>query len=694
MNTLRTRWKALVLTFLLVLSLAVPAAAAETETADTETTAADLQTLADTAASYAAQYGGAQSLQYALWQDGEIVLTGQVGTFSRSENRLMTGDELYGIGSVSKIYTTVAVMQLVEDGRISLDAPVTRYLPDFKMADPRYKNITVRMLLNHSSGLLGTGLSDAMLFGEASTRAHDTLLEKLSTQRLAADPGAFSVYCNDGFSLAELVVEAVSGQSFMDYVDENILAPLDLDRTFAPGGDFDTDDLARIYRGTDPRALPQDTLNAIGAGGIYATASDLASFGGALTGTELLRESSLDAMAYPEYSRGLWPDSGEPDSLAYGLGWDNMEWYPFCQSDIQALVKGGDTLYYHAGLVVLPEYDMAAAVVSSGGVSTYNQLAANQILISALAEDGVTVDQTVKTLPAAEPATMPAEQMENAGYYGTTSVQYQVEITADGTMTLSTMNYPTTMPAQTFTYYSDGSFRDEYGSYVSFVEEDNGQTYLYQQAVSPLPGLGALPTANYAAMKLPENSLSPEVAAAWDSISTMGILPMNEPYNSQTFLALADASATETPEVVPGYIGAARIVDATTARSEIQVPGVGSRDGVDYQLEDRDGVLWINAKGSLYMDAAAAPNLFTGSGWSYSTIQDDGYARWYQVGSAAGKTMAVQVPEHAGFWVYDAAGQVTASSVLWGDTTVTLPEGGTIVFAGDPGARFHLRFQG
>lgn len=694
MNTLRTRWKALVLTFLLALSLAVPAAAAEPETADTETTAADLQTLADTAASYAAQYGGAQSLQYALWQDGEIVLTGQVGTFSRSENRLMTGDELYGIGSVSKIYTTVAIMQLVEDGKVSLDAPVTRYLKDFKMADPRYKDITVRMLLNHSSGLLGTGLSDAMLFGEASTKAHDTLLEKLSTQRLAADPGAFSVYCNDGFSLAELVVEAVSGQSFMDYVDENILAPLDLDRTFAPGGDFDTDDLARIYRGTDPRALPQDTLNAIGAGGIYATASDLASFGGALTGTELLRQSSLDAMAYPEYSRGLWPDSGEPDSLAYGLGWDNMEWYPFCQSDIQALVKGGDTLYYHAGLVVLPEYDMAAAVVSSGGVSTYNQLAANQILISALAEDGVTVDQTVKTLPAAEPATMPAEQLENAGYYGTTSVQYQVEITADGTMTLSTMNYPTTMPAQTFTYYSDGSFRDEYGSYISFVEEDNGQTYLYQQAVSPLPGLGALPIASYAAVKLPENDLSPEVAAAWDSISTMSILPMNEAYNSQTYLALADATATDTPKAVPGYIGSARIVDAATARSEIQVPGVGSRDGVDYQLENRNGVLWINAKGSLYMDAAAAPAIYAGPGGARAIIQSAGYTCWYQVGDAAGKTMTVQVPEGAGFWVYDGSGQVVASSVLWGDTSVTLPEGGLVAFAGDPDDIFQLSYQG
>ena len=691
MNTLRTRWKALFLAFLLALSLAAPAAAAETGTADTEP--ADLQALADTAAAYATQYGGAQSLQYALWRDGEIVLTGQAGTFSRSENRLMTGDELYGIGSVSKIYTTVAVMQLAEKGRVSLDAPVTRYLPDFRMADQRYQDITVRMLLNHSSGLLGTGLSDAMLFGEASTRAHDTLLEKLSHQRLAADPGAFSVYCNDGFTLAELVVEAVTGQSFMDYVDEQILAPLDLDRTFAPGGDFDTGDLAPIYRGTDPRALPQDALNAIGAGGIYASASDLASFGGALTGTELLRQSSLDAMAAPEYARGIWPDSGEPDSLAYGLGWDNMEWYPFCQSGIQALVKGGDTLYYHAGLVVLPEYGMAAAVVSSGGVSTYNQLAANQILINALAEDGVTVDQTVAALPAAEPAAMPAEQLENAGYYGATSAQYRVEITAGGTRTLSAMNYPASMPAQTFTYYSDGSFRDEYGSYISFVEEDNGQTYLYQQAVSPLLGLGALPTASYAAVKLPENGLSPEAAAAWDSVSTMAILPMNEAYNSQTFLALADSAARETPETVPGYIGSARIVDESTARSEIQVPGVGSRDGVDYQLEDRDGVLWIDAKGALYMDAAAAPEIYAGPGGARAIIQSAGHTCWYQVGDAAGKTMTVQVPEGAGFWVYDGSGQVAASSVLWGDTSVTLPEGGLVAFAGDPGDIFQLRYQ-
>ena len=572
--------RALALALTLAMSLTVPALAAE----DTAETADPVEA----ALAAAETYGATTSIQYALWKDGEIVSTGGSGVYSKTENRALTDDILYGVGSVSKIYTTVAVLQLAEKHRLSLDAPVTRYLKDFKMADPRYKDITVRMLLNHSSGIMGTGLGGAMLFGEADTSATDGLLESLSTQRLVADPGAYSVYCNDGFTLAELVVEAVSGLDFMDYVDKYILDPIGLDDTFAPGGDFDVSRLAKTYRGDDTRALPADSLNAIGAGGIYATASDLAAFGGALTGTELLSQSSLDAMAYPEYSRGIWPED-TLDSLAYGLGWDNMEWYPFCQSDIQALVKGGDTLYYHAGLVVLPEHDMAAAVVSSGGVSTYNEMVANQLLIAALAKEGVSVDESIPALPAAEPAAMPADLLKNAGYYGSTSAQYQVSLTEDGKLTMHYLNYPTTIPDQTFTYHSDGTFRDATGTaYMSFVKEENGQVYLYQKTVSGLPGLGALPVSNYAAVKLPDNPLTSEVQAAWDDILTMGVLPMDEPYNSQTYAALADSAAGETPELVPGYMGSMRIVDAATALFEIQLPGVGGRDGLDYHVEDRD----------------------------------------------------------------------------------------------------------
>ena len=681
---LRKRGSALLLALMLSLSLSVSAMAEET--------VASLEETAQSAAQGALTYGGADSVQYALWQDGKVVLTGSCGNYSRTENRALTDDILYGIGSVSKIYTTVAVMQLAEAGRLSLDAPVTRYLKDFKMADPRYKQITVRMLLNHSSGLMGSHFENAMLFGDADPVAADSLLEQLSTQRLKADPGAYSVYCNDGFTLAELVVEAVTGMEFMDYVRTRILKPAGLENTFAPGDTFDTGRLAKTYRGADTRALPQDCLNLVGTGGIYATASDLAAFGGALIGTKLLRQSSLNAMAAPEYDRGIWPDTDAPDALRYGLGWDAVEWLPFSQSGIQALVKGGDTLRYHAGLVVIPEYHMAAAVLSSGGASTYNEMTAAQMLAAALKARGVVLDESLPLLPEAAPAAMPAELTENAGYYGSTAAQYRVDVTDDGTLTMRVLTMPS-VPAQAFTYCDDGTFRDTTGqAALRFVKEANGQLYLYQQAVGLLPGLGMMPTANYAAVKLPENDITPEVQAAWDRYLSTSFLPMGEKYSSQTYLALADSTAQETAELVPGYVGASRIVDSTSALYELQIPGANGRDGQDIHVYEQSGTTWMDVNGALYMSAEGAPVLYTGPD-SYSTVQENGYARWYRVGGNAGKSMTVRVPEDAGFWVYDTDGQVTASSVLWGDTRAELPQDGFVVFAGDPGARFHLSFQ-
>ena len=681
---LRKRGSALLLALMLSLSLSVSAMAEET--------VASLEETAQSAAQGALTYGGADSVQYALWQDGKVVLTGSCGSYSRTENRALTDDILYGIGSVSKIYTTVAVMQLVEAGRVSLDAPVTRYLKDFKMADERYRQITVRMLLNHSSGLMGSHFENAMLFGDADPVAADSLLEQLSTQRLKADPGAYSVYCNDGFTLAELVVEAVTGMEFMDYVRTRILKPAGLENTFAPGDTFDTGRLAKTYRGADTRALPQDCLNLVGTGGIYATASDLAAFGGALIGTKLLRQSSLNAMAALEYDRGIWPDTDAPDALRYGLGWDAVEWLPFSQSGIQALVKGGDTLRYHAGLVVIPEYHMAAAVLSSGGASTYNEMTAAQMLAAALKARGVVLDESLPLLPEAAPAAMPAELTENAGYYGSTAAQYRVDVTDDGTLTMRVLTMPS-VPAQAFTYCDDGTFRDTTGqAALRFVKEANGQLYLYQQAVGLLPGLGMMPTANYAAVKLPENDITPEVQAAWDRYLSTSFLPMGEKYSSQTYLALADSTAQETAELVPGYVGASRIVDSTSALYELQIPGANGRDGQNIHVYEQSGTTWMDVNGALYMSAEGAPVLYTGPD-SYSTVQENGYARWYRVGGNAGKSMTVRVPEDAGFWVYDTDGQVTASSVLWGDTRAELPQDGFVVFAGDPGARFHLSFQ-
>lgn len=133
----------------LVLStLGAPALAAEP--AETR------QEAARHAAELAMSYGGADSVQYALWEDGEITLSGSVGTYSRTEDRALTEEDLYGIGSVSKMYITAAVLALCEEGELSLEDPVAQVLPGFTMADERYSQITVEMLLDHSAGFMGT----------------------------------------------------------------------------------------------------------------------------------------------------------------------------------------------------------------------------------------------------------------------------------------------------------------------------------------------------------------------------------------------------------------------------------------------------------------------------------------------------------------------------------------------------------
>lgn len=679
---------ALLLALVLSLSLVLPASAAGN---------AALDEAARATVNSAMTYGQAVQASWAVWQDGKIISSGTQRAKEDGGTEPLEGESpIYGAGSVSKIFTTVAVMQLAEAGKLDLDEPVVKYLPSFKMADPRYKDITVRMLLNHSSGLMGSTISSAMLFGDPSPAATDKLLERLASQRLKADPGAYSVYCNDGFTLAELVVERVTDMNFQDYLHANILDKAGLKETYFPDEDFEN--RADIYREGDERPLPKECLGIIGAGGIYATAEDLAAFGGALTRQTLLKKSSLDAMAAPEYAKGLWPDQDSPDALSFGLGWDSVEWYPFSVNGITALVKGGDTQYYHAGLVVLPEYKLAAAVLTSGGVSTYNEMAASQMLLAVLREKEDVVELRLR-LPAAKRAEMPKELLSSAGYYGSLTV-YQIELAEDGTLT---MRFPATpnFPPRVFYYYDDGSFRDGGGtSALRLVKEDNGQTYLYQWAFADVSGLGYLPTSNYAAMRLPENNIDPALQEKWNSIMGGAVLPMNERYSSQVYAALGTLLAAESGDAVksaPGYVGSLRIVDETHARYELQVPGTGGRDGSDIELRrDGKGALWFyQSSGGVYMDMNAASAISTGSeGKAACTIQPDGYARWYKVGdNAAGKTMTVQMPKDAGFWVYDAKGKLVASSVLWDDASAKLSKGGLIAFAGDPGARFELTFQ-
>jgi CubicO group peptidase (beta-lactamase class C family) len=163
--------------------------------------------------------------------------------------RPVTPQTPFVLGSVTKAFTALAVMQLVEAGRIELDQPVRRYLPWFRVADEQASGeITVRQLLNQTSGL-------SMYAGRrllADTDASDHALEKhvraLADIRLAHSPGSRFEYSNANYTTAGLVVQTVSGLSYEEYIREKIFVPLEMHNSHALQDEAERGGLAEGHR--------------------------------------------------------------------------------------------------------------------------------------------------------------------------------------------------------------------------------------------------------------------------------------------------------------------------------------------------------------------------------------------------------------------------------------------------------------
>jgi CubicO group peptidase (beta-lactamase class C family) len=365
---------------------------------------------------------GVSGIQYALVSEGKVVISGTAGVSRKSNDISLDSQTMFGVGSISKMFTTTAIMQLSDQGKLDLDEAVLTYLPEFRMADERYKKITVRMLLNHSSGIMGSTYVNGFTYENPSTLNHDNLLNELAQQKLKADPGAFSVYCNDGFTLAELIVERISGMSFSEFIRQNIVDPLGMTNTKTPQDDFDLNRLARTFLYEEE--TPFETCNMIGTGGVYSTAENLCRLGqvymndsGSIPQDELLSENAKKALRQKEYLRGIWSKQNE-SFFGYGLGWDSVDAYPFSKYNIQALIKGGDTGLYHGSMIVLPEHNMVFAVLLSGGSSTSGLLLGQSLLLQTLLAEGE-IEEILPPLDvkAPAPALMPAELTAYTGIY-------------------------------------------------------------------------------------------------------------------------------------------------------------------------------------------------------------------------------------------------------------------------------------
>jgi CubicO group peptidase (beta-lactamase class C family) len=408
---------------------------------------------------------GAASATIAIMENGKIVY--QEG-FSKA-NRLTAKDvdtnTQYNIGSVSKVFTAAAIMQLVEAGKLELDKPVVDYLPYFTMKDSRYRNITVRMLLNHTSGLPGTMLKNGFAT-EKDPEFLANFMAYLANSSLKADPGVVSVYCNDGFTLAEVLIEKISGQRYADYLATNLFSKAgmtDSSCSFKDGND----NIALKYNNEDGSALPQEIINLTGTGGISSTAVDLCRFGNALLSDKLLSAASFTEYTSPQYGPETVP-SGTTPTDNYGLGWDMVAVPTFAEQGVTVIGKNGATLQYASQFYLIPEADLSIALIFAGTANVAG--IADKITQTLLEEKGIIPanDTAAKTIA---PSAIPNDILGFAGYYGDSGSIIKIDFDQQAnTLVYQLFDGQSFVPAATYPYLGNGYFDMQHDQWLSFSE--------------------------------------------------------------------------------------------------------------------------------------------------------------------------------------------------------------------------------
>ena len=360
--------------------------------------------------------GGMNSASVAVTEEGEVVFSEGFAAADRGGAVLSDEDTLYNIGSISKVFCAVTIMALEDDGVLGLDDRVVDLLPEFRMDDGRLENLTVRMLLNHSSGMPGTVFPGAFSYSP-DDGYEDFFMDTLARSSLVHDPGGAAPYCNDGFTLAEFLAERVGAVDYADFLRRRVFEPLGLSSMGVSVGARSDPSLpaARYYR-SDGRMEPLEAVNLLGAGGLSCTALDLCRFSAIFypSGSSVLSETARTEMLSPQPPKGRGRSS--LPNLTFGLGWDATSIRSYREAGIQVLVKTGGTGHYSSVLFVVPSMELSVAVLSSGN-SDVPELG-GEILRRVLSDRGVTSPARSASVLGEDGPSVPDRMEDFQGYYG------------------------------------------------------------------------------------------------------------------------------------------------------------------------------------------------------------------------------------------------------------------------------------
>ena len=290
--------------------------------------------------------------------DGRVVYERGFGVLSLKRNESVTPRSLFHMASITKPFVATAVMQLVEKGRMSLDAPIKTYLPYFKMADPRAEKITIQHLLTHSSGMPDVG-DYAWDKPQYDDGALERYVRSIADLELVFAPGERFQYSNIAYEILGDAASKASGTTFEDYVHKNILQPLGMSASTLLVKEADPA-LMTWGHELDGRGLPFASnvypynREHTPSSNLHSSVRDMARWamanldGGVLQGKRILDRATLERMWTP--TREI--STPDPNARRQAVG---LSWFIGQHRGQRIISHGGGDTGYLTDLVLVPE---------------------------------------------------------------------------------------------------------------------------------------------------------------------------------------------------------------------------------------------------------------------------------------------------------------------------------------------------
>jgi len=420
-------------------------------------------------------------------KDGQIFLTKGYGLANVEKGTSVDPERtVFRAGSISKLFTATAVMQLAEQGRLDLHNPVNHYLQAFQLEDAYPEPVTIAHLLTHTGGFDEQAAGMSVRDSSAVLPLGEYLAIKMPPS--IAPPGDQINYSNHGFALAGYLVETVSGMPYAQYMAENILRPLDMNHsTFeepAPASLMTDMAVGYAYVNGAYQPLPLDYFNTAPASSLYTTGTDMARFmiahlqNGQYRGSRILTEESAQEMHRQQFTHhpGL-------NGWAYGF-------FERSANGRRAIAHGGDVPGFASLLYLLPDENLGFFVALNASVDLFGGSPdPREALVSRFLD---------RYYPAPEPPAAPKavtfDLQRFAGsyrwnHYAHTTLekglppisllQFQITPGSDGTLTLTPP--PGMGETSRWTPVEPLLFRRVDGeAYIAFREDENGRiTHLF-----------------------------------------------------------------------------------------------------------------------------------------------------------------------------------------------------------------------